>query len=76
MVEHRLTLDNIQKITKFVHIMSNSDYQADLICGHSVINARSLLGLLSLNFASPLTMRIYSDDASDLLRHLDVVLET
>lgn len=39
--------------------------------GRYVVDAKSILGIFSIDLSRPITMSIYSDDCDDLLRDLD-----
>lgn len=43
----------------------------DLRSGRYVVDAKSILGIFSIDLSRPITMSIYSDDCDDLLKELD-----
>ena len=68
-VNIRLTMmtDNVKN---FVSLVNRYPYDMDLRSGRYVVDAKSILGIFSLDLAKPLTMDIYSDDCDDLLEAL------
>ena len=42
----------------------------DLRSGRHVVDAKSILGIFSLDWSKPVTMEIYSDDCDDLLAEI------
>lgn len=66
----RLTMmtDNVKN---FVSLVSRYPYDMDLRSGRYVVDAKSILGIFSIDLSRPITMSIYSDDCDDLLRDLD-----
>ena len=65
----RLTMmtDNVKN---FVSLVNRYPYDMDLRSGRYVVDAKSILGIFSIDLSRPITMSIYSDDCDDLLRDL------
>lgn len=57
-------------VLKFVSIVSNCDYELDLICGGHVVDAKSLLAVLSMNTVRDMELVIHSDRCEGLLNRL------
>lgn len=55
---------------KFVHIVGAYPYDIDLRSGRHVVDAKSILGIFSLDWSKPVTMEIYSEDCEDLLKEI------
>ena len=55
---------------KFVQIVGAYPYDMDLRSGRHVVDAKSILGIFSLDWSKPVTMEIYSDDCEDLLNEI------
>ena len=67
----QILLDSVEKVRKFVDIVSMRDEEFDLLCGRYVVDAKSILGVMSLDLAQPLTLKVYSDGiAPDLEEEL------
>ena len=64
MFEKIILLDNLQKVKSFVAITMEKDYEIDLILGKYLVNAKSIMGIFSLDLTKPLTVRYETDDAS------------
>ena len=45
-------------------------YDIDLRSGRYVVDAKSLLGIFSIDLSKPITMTIYSDNCEDLLEEV------
>ena len=56
--------------SKFVQIVSAYPYDIDLRSGRHVVDAKSILGIFSLDWSKPVTMEIYSEDCEDLLKEI------
>ena len=66
MKEIKIRLANVQDIREFVNIVILADYEVDLIQGRYVIDAKSIMGIFSLDLLSPINLVAHSDN-SDLL---------
>lgn len=56
-----------ENVKSFVNIVNRYPYDVDLRSGRHVVDAKSLLGIFSLDLSKPITMEIYSDTCDDLL---------
>ncbi len=57
-------------VKKFVDIVGRYPYDIDLRSGRYVVDAKSLLGIFSIDLSKPITMTIYSDNCNDLLEEI------
>ena len=62
MTELKIMLDDLQKVNAFVAIASEKDYDIDLISGKYLVNAKSIMGVFSLDLTRPLTVRTEKAD--------------
>lgn len=65
-----IKLDMAESVKKFVNIASKFDYELTLKSGRYVVDAKSILGIFSLDLSKPLTVEIYSDDCDDIVEKL------
>ena len=66
----KISLEMAQRVKDFVAITQNCEYEVHLKSGKYVVDAKSILGIFSLDLSKPLTVEIYSDDCADLLQQL------
>lgn len=66
----KISLEMAQKVKEFVAITQESECEILLKSGKYVVDAKSILGIFSLDLSKPLTVEIYSDDCADLLAKL------
>ncbi len=66
----KISLEMAQIVKDFVAITQNCEYEVLLKSGKYVVDAKSILGIFSLDLSKPLTVEIYSDDCADLLQQL------
>lgn len=66
----KVSLSMAESVKNFVNIVSKYPYDIDLRSGRFVIDAKSLLGIFSLDLSKPIVLEIYSDKCEDLLAEL------
>ena len=66
----KISLDMAQKVKEFVSITQDCPYEILLKSGKYVVDAKSILGIFSLDLSQPLSVEIYSDDCAELLEKL------
>ena len=68
-VNIRLTMMT-DHVKNFVSLVNRYPYDIDLKSGRFVVEAKSILGIFSIDLSRPIRMDIYSDDCGDLLEAL------
>ena len=63
-------LNSINDVKNFVNLVSRFDYDIDLASGRYVVDAKSIMGIFSLDLSKPITVEIHSDNCDDLLEQL------
>ena len=66
----KISLEMAQRVKEFVNITQACDFEIVLKSGKYVVDAKSILGIFSLDLSQPLTVEIYSDDCAELLAQL------
>ena len=74
MTEVKIRLQQTDQVKKLVDFLTPCPYEVNLVSGRYTIDAKSLLGIYSLDLSNPLTLVIYSDDCDGLLRQLRALL--
>ncbi|MGI6167651.1 MAG: HPr family phosphocarrier protein [Eubacteriales bacterium] len=67
----QIQLSTIRDVQDFVGIATAFDGDIDLTSGRYVVDAKSIIGIFSLDLLSPITLRIHSGDADKLIAQLD-----
>lgn len=57
-----ITLNSIEKVKLFVNTINFYDSDFDLSSGRYIIDAKSIMGIFSLDLSTPLRLDIYNDD--------------
>ncbi len=59
-----ISLNSIDKVKSFVNDINRFDNDFDLISGRYVIDAKSIMGIFSLDLSKPITLNIHVEDAN------------
>ena len=63
-----ISLNSIDKVKSFVNDISRFDYDFDLVSGRYVIDAKSIMGIFSLDLSKPIELNIHAaEDADDVI---------
>ncbi len=62
-----LKLTQAEEVKAFVNIVNRYPYEMDLRAGRHVVDAKSILGIFSLDLSKPITLEVYTDDCEDLV---------
>lgn len=58
-----ICLNTIDKVKTFVNDINRFDHDFDLVSGRYVIDAKSIMGIFSLDLSKPITLNVHADDA-------------
>ena len=65
----QISLISIDKVKSFVNDINKFDYDFDLVSGRYVIDAKSIMGIFSLDLSKPIDLNIHAEE------NVDTVLE-
>ena len=68
----QISLNSIDKVKSFVNDISKFVFDFDLVSGRYVIDAKSIMGIFSLDLSKPIDLNIHTDGA-DLENVLNVL---
>ena len=72
----QISLNSIDKVKSFVNTISQYDYDFDLISGRYVIDAKSIMGIFSLDLSKPIDLTIYTDtNVDEVLEALNYIIQ-
>ena len=66
----RISFDSIDKVKSFVNDLTKFDVDFDLVSGRYVIDAKSIMGIFSLDLSKPIDLNIHAEAG------IDEILET
>ncbi len=61
----QITLNSIDKVKSFVDAITKFDYDFDLVSGRYVIDAKSIMGIFSLDLSKPIDLNIHAEEGID-----------
>lgn len=59
-----ISLNSIDKVKAFVNDISKYDFDFDLVSGRYVIDAKSIMGIFSLDLSKPIDLNIHAEGAN------------
>ena len=65
-----IKLTQAEEVKMFVNTVNRYEYEMDLRAGRHVVDAKSILGIFSLDLSKPISLEIYSEQCDDLLRDI------
>lgn len=70
MTKAKIKLDSIAAVKKFVSIVSMYDFDVDLASGRYAVDAKSIMGIFSLDLSNPIELIAHSDNADAFLAEI------
>ena len=71
----KISLNSIDKVKAFVNEVTKYDAEFDLVSGRYVIDAKSIMGIFSLDLSKPIDLNIHADsNIDDILAALDAYI--
>ncbi|MDD2648774.1 MAG: HPr family phosphocarrier protein [Eubacteriales bacterium] len=65
-----IKLSLAENVKSFVNVVNRYPYDMDLRAGRHVVDAKSILGIFSLDLSKPITLEVYNDDCAALLEEI------
>ena len=65
----QISLNSIDKVKSFVNDITKFDNDFDLVSGRYVIDAKSIMGIFSLDLSKPIDLNIHAEE------NIDAILE-
>lgn len=61
----QISLNSIGKVKSFVNAITQFEHDFDLISGRYVIDAKSIMGIFSLDLSKPIDLAIHTEENLD-----------
>ncbi len=65
-----IKLSFAEEVKTFVNVANRYPYDMDLRAGRHVVDAKSILGIFSLDLSQPISLEVYADECEDLINDL------
>ena len=66
----QISLQMASSVKEFVNIVQKYAFEIDLRSDRYIVDAKSILGIFSLDLSKPINVEIHSDNCEDLLKEL------
>lgn len=74
MTSVQINLNSIEKVKSFVNEITKFDAEFDLVSGRYVIDAKSIMGIFSLDISKPIDLNIHANtdaESDEILKAID-----
>ncbi len=65
-----ISLTEVNQVKRFVNLVGQVPFDVDVVSGRYTVNAKSMLGIYSLDLSKPIQIVIYGDDCEELKEKL------
>lgn len=72
MIKKTILIEGINDVKKFVSTVTKYPFEVDLLSGRYAVDAKSIMGIFSLDLTKSITMEIHSDfeEAADFIEEI------
>lgn len=70
MTKATVSLQAINDVKDFVNIVMKYDFDIDLVSGRYAVDAKSIMGIFSLDLSKPIELNAHTDDADDFMNDI------
>lgn len=71
MLEFEMMLGSINDVKDFVNTVSRFDFDVDLISGRYIVDAKSIMGIFSLDLSKPIAVKVHADNADEFISKIE-----
>jgi len=71
LLKRTIVLGQIEDVKKFVNIAMGKNYDIDLTSGKYTVNAKSIMGIFSLDLTKPIVLLAHCDSDDKLLNDIE-----
>ena len=65
-----IMLNSINDVKNFVNTVNKYDFDVDLTSGRYVVDAKSIMGIFSLDLSKPIKVEVFSDDSAAFMEEM------
>ncbi len=74
MITAKINIDSVEKVKKFTAAISKIAVECELVEGFRIIDAKSIMGIFSLDLKKPIELRVHTEDRRVLEPLRDFIL--
>lgn len=71
MTKTTVFLQTINDVKDFVTVVMRYDFDIDLVSGRYAVDAKSIMGIFSLDLSKPIQLNAHTDDADKFLKDIE-----
>ena len=71
MKKTKIMLGAIADVKEFVNIVSRCDFDVDLASGRYAVDAKSIMGIFSLDLSNPIELTAHTDNADNFFAAIE-----
>ena len=75
MMEINILLNSVDKVKRFASVVAGCGAECEIVKGYNIIDAKSIMGIFSLDLEQPVSLRIHSDNAEILTKLKEWMVE-
>ena len=75
MITVKVLIDSIEKVKELSSILAKEGADCEIVEGVHIVDAKSIMGIFSLDLTKPVRLDIHSDDRSVLKKLKEFVVE-
>lgn len=65
-----IMLNTVNDVKQFVNIVAKFDFDIDLVSGRYAVDAKSIMGIFSLDISKPIELQAHTDNAEALFEEI------
>ena len=69
----KISLNSIDKVKSFVNDITKFDSDFDLVSGRYVIDAKSIMGIFSIDMSVPVELSIHDENAAGVKEFIETI---
>ena len=69
-----IQLNSIKDVKVFVNTVAKYSFDIDLISGRYIVDAKSIMGIFSLDLSKPIKVEVHSDNCDALLKEMEAFI--
>lgn len=74
MITVKILIDSVEKVKKLSSVLSRVSVDCELVEGVHIVDAKSIMGIFSLDLTQPVQLNIHSDDREILDKLQDFIV--
>lgn len=72
---YKIMIRSILDAKNFVNIVNTCDFDVDLESGKYLVDAKSIMGIFSLDLSKPIKMHVYTENVKEFEKKIESFIE-